>query len=237
MTACETATSNPKSTAATWTQALVGIPADMTTDGSWCFGTFALKRTQACLEKIKTGETFPLVLFLHGCAGLKSGSQGVVSTLRTVGYATLAPDSFARPGRKKNCSGFKGRILYLRQLEIAHALTGISDLDWVDTSRLVLAGFSEGAQATAGYSGEDAFQGYIMLGFDCTRGVGHGVRMDRPVLIIQGSRDSWAKGSCTRALSDHSANITVPGARHDVSGFPETKQALAAFLAAVAPKN
>jgi len=232
---CQTAIDTPASLAGTWKFGLVSIPNQMTTDGSRCVGNFASKKNRVCLEKIIRNRKFPLILFMHGCAGMLGGSRNTVTILRSMGYAAIGPNSFARLGRKRNCSGNKPGILSLRQGEIRHALAQIRKLNWVDPSRLVLAGFSEGAQAVAGYGGNDVFAGYIIMAFGCTRGNGRSISTSRPVLAIQGAGDPVSKGTCTVGFNKHSASILVPGAAHDVTGYPETSSALRKFLAAVAP--
>jgi len=242
LSVCQTKVTNQTSLNATWKYALVRIPKGMTSDGSRCSGTFASKKTRACMEKIITDRNFPLVLFMHGCAGFGSslsagGSRNTITTFSSLGYAVIAPDSFARLGREKNCSGNKRTILSLRQSEIEYALSKIPMLDWVDQSRLVLAGHSEGAQSVAGYSGDKVFSGYIIMGFGCTRGIGSGIRRSDPVLAIQGELDPEAKGVCSVNSHRFSDSVQVPKAYHDVSGYPETREAITKFLNSVAPNK
>ena len=46
----------------------------------------------------------PVVVFMHGCTGIwTSDTPAWVSFLASHGYAVVAPDSFARPGRLSNC--------------------------------------------------------------------------------------------------------------------------------------
>jgi dienelactone hydrolase len=242
LSACQTKVTNQTSLNATWKYALVKIPKEMTTDGSRCSGTFASKKTRACMEKIIADRNFPLVLFMHGCAGFGSsnsagGSRNSITTFTSLGYAVIAPDSFARLGRKKICSGNKRSILSLRQSEIEYALSKIPMLDWVDQSRLVLAGHSEGAQSVAEYSGDRVFSGYIILGFGCTRGIGRGPLGSNPVLAIQGKLDPLSKGVCYVNSNRFSDSVQVPKAYHDVSGYPETKKAVTKFMSSVAPNK
>jgi len=242
LSACQTTVSNQTSLNATWKYALIKIPRNMTTDGSRCSGTFASKKTRACMEKIFTDRNFPLILFMHGCAGLGSsnsagGSRNSITTLTSLGYAVIAPDSFARLGREKNCTGNKRSILSLRQSEIEYALSKIPMLEWVDQSRLVLAGHSEGGQTVAGYSGDRVFSGYIIMGFGCTRGIGRGPSVTDPVLAIQGKLDPLSKGVCRVNSNKFSDSVQVPNAYHDVSGYPQTKEAVTKFLNSVAPNQ
>lgn len=234
LSSCQTAIDNQTSLQATWKYALVSIPKQMTTDGSRCVGNFASKNNRECLAKIIPGRKFPLVLFLHGCAGMRGGSRNAMTVFRSLGYAAIGPDSFARLGRRANCSppGRKSSTMALRAGEIRYALKQIRTLDWVDQSRLVLAGFSEGGNAVANYGGENAFVGYIVLAWDCRRGL----TPSGPVLAIQAARDPIAKNSrCVIGFRSNSDSINVPNAGHDISGYPETVAALRKFLRAIAP--
>jgi dienelactone hydrolase len=237
MSGCQTNVKDEATVHATWKYGLVSIPKEMTTDGSRCVGRFASKKNRECLQKIVPDRKYPLIIFMHGCAGPIGPSRNLVTNFRSLGYAVVAPDSFVRLGRKANCAGGGGKrqILSLRVSEIDYALQQIATLEWVDRSRLVLAGFSEGAQAVALYRGDGVFAGYIVMGFGCRRGIGHGVQASGPVLAIQGARDPLSKGRCSVAFRENSASITVPKAEHDVSSYPKTVAALRKFLGTVAP--
>jgi len=103
-----------------------------------------------------------------------------------------------------------------------------------DVGNASSSGQSEGGNAVAEYSGENAFAGYIVTGWDCR----HGLYPSGPVLAIRGARDSIAnRGRCNVGFTKHSESIIVPNAGHNVSGFPETVAALQSFLAAVAPRE
>jgi dienelactone hydrolase len=233
LSSCQTTVNNQTSLNATWKYALVSIPKEMTIDGSRCVGTFASKKNRKCLEKISRDRKHPLVLFMHGCTGIRGTHRQIITNFRSLGYAVIAPDSFTRLGRKADCkpAGRKRFTISLRTDEIRYALTQIPKLDWADQSRLVLAGFSEGGNTVAEYGGEDAFVGYIVMGWDCR----HGLYPSGPVLAIQGARDPQKKGVCSVGFRKNSDSIIVPRAKHDVSSYPETMAALRKFLGAVVP--
>ncbi len=233
LSSCQTTINNQTSLEGTWKYALVSIPKEMTTDGSRCVGRFASKKLQTCLEKISRERKHPLILFMHGCAGIRDLHKRIVTNFRSLGYAVIAPDSFVRLGRKKECKprGRKRFTISLRAGEIRYALTQIPKLDWVDQSRLVLAGFSEGGNTVAEYGGEDAFVGYIVMGWDCR----YGLYPSGPVLAIQGAGDPQSKGVCSVIFRENSDSIIVPNAKHDVSSYPETMAALRKFLGVVVP--
>ncbi len=234
LSSCQTTVNNQTSLNATWKYALVSIPRSVTTDGSKCVGTLASKKTRACMEKIFPDRKHPLVLFMHGCAGIRGGTRRIITNFRSLGYAVIAPDSYTRLGRRNDChpTGRKHFTLSLRFDEIRYAMTQIPKLDWVDQSRLVLAGFSEGGNTVAEYKGADAFAGYIVLGWDCR----YGLYPSGQILAIQGARDPQKKrGSCSVGFGKYSESIEVPGAGHDISSYPRTMAALRKFLGSVAP--
>ncbi len=237
MSGCQTNVKDEATVHATWKYGLVSIPKEMTTDGSRCVGSFASKKNRECLEKISRDRKYPLIIFMHGCkGGLTGTSRNLVTNFRTLGYAVVAPDSTVRLGRKPNCSGGragKGQVMSLRASEIEYALQKIPTLDWVDESRLVLAGFSEGGNAVANYGGKDKFAGYIVMGWDCR----YGLSPSGPVLAIQGARDPKMVGRCSVAFRENSTSIIVPNAGHGVDSYPETVAALRKFLGTVAPAD
>ena len=160
LSACQTTVSNQTSLNATWKYAPVSIPKSMTIDGTTCTGTLASQKIRKCMEKIHPERMYPLVIYMHGCSGLGAPSLGggnwnTIRTLRSLGYAVIAPDSYARLGRKEECKpkGRKHFTLSLRFAEIRYALAQIQKFDWVDQSRLVLAGVSEGGNTVAEYNG------------------------------------------------------------------------------------
>ena len=70
------------------------------------------------------------------------------------GITTFSPNSFARPGRSEECgSAMSSGAVALRFEEIRYTLKQIRELPWIDQSRLVLAGFSEGGLTAANYRG------------------------------------------------------------------------------------
>ena len=125
-------------------------------------------------------------------------------------FATVAPDSFGS--------------------EIKIALEALKTVSWVDTSRVVLAGTSEGETAVARYDGRE-FAARIVFARSCEDNFfveAHGTRMiaEQPILNVISAVDPFfspanpwldnpeAKGHCTAAFSDgkQAAVVLVPGA-------------------------
>lgn len=130
-----------ESLAASVQQADVVLPASLTGGAVWA-GKFR------DVPPLQGGKT-PVVLFLHGSSGLGLKAIGEWQRwLAALGIASVAPDSFALPGRVTYTSPISKeqyeRIHAMRLAEIAPALKAVAALPWADTSKLVLAGSSEG---------------------------------------------------------------------------------------------
>ena len=131
-----------ESLAATVDQADVCLPA-AATGGKIYFGKFK------DIPKLQ-GARVPTILFLHGSSGLTLKAIGEWQQwLCGLGYASIAPNSFALPGHVTYKSPIDKdsyeRIHALRASEIGPSLSALKSQTWVDVNRLVLAGTSEGA--------------------------------------------------------------------------------------------
>ena len=67
----------------------------------------------------KQGQ-FPLIIYLHGCSGFWRGTAQRANFFTQLGFAVIAPDSFARREKPVSCvprrkiGGFHRGVLYLR---------------------------------------------------------------------------------------------------------------------------
>lgn len=195
----------------------------------------------------------PVVLFLHGSSGLGLKAIGQWQHwLATQGIASVAPDSFALPGRITYKSPIDKasyeRLHALRASEIAPALAAIQAAPWADTTRLVLAGTSEGAVPVARYSGQ-AFAARMMFAWSCENNYfvaepRNAFTPDQPVLnVISGadpyfsSANPWlgnpqARGSCAQALTGNPQSLVavIPDAPHTLLNLPRVQEVTAGFL-------
>ncbi len=196
----------------------------------------------------------PVVLFLHGSSGLGLKAIGEWQAwLASLGIASVAPDSFALPDRLTYKSPIEKdvyeRIHALRSSEIEPTLAAIKTLPWVDLSRLVLAGTSEGAVPVARYSGSE-FAARILFAWSCESNYfvtapRNAFESSKPVLNVISSVDpffsktnTWlgnvdAKGHCGAVLKDNpnAAVVLVPDAPHTLLNLPAARVATRGFLA------
>jgi hypothetical protein len=199
-----------------------------------------------------TKAKVPVVVFLHGSSGLELKAIGEWQLwLASLGVASIAPDSFALPDRITYKSPV-GKDVYekihaLRASEIPLALTALRAAPWADTSRLVLAGTSEGGPAVARYTGQE-FAGRMLYSWSCENNYfvqdHRTANITQPVLNVMSSTDvffspsnTWlgnsaAKGYCGDALKDNkqAAIVLIPGAPHTLLNLPAARNATAGFV-------
>ena len=199
------------------------------------------------------GPPVPVVVFMHGSSGL--GLQAIAEWqhwLAGMGIASLAPDSFGLQDKLTYHSPIDKdtyeQVHALRASEILLALAAIRQLPWADSSRLVLAGSSEGAVSVARYTGK-YFAGRIMFGWSCEDNYfvsAHktAIADDQPALNIISTQDpyfspanSWlgnsqAVGHAGTAFRNNpqARVVLIPGSQHTVFNLPQAKVPVEAFL-------
>jgi len=220
--------SGPDSTSRTWSSQIVNA-SDIGSNES-CIGWI---RTvgQKCLNKLsveakKSGDKYPAIVFLHGCDGINPDMASWIQ--RHTNTVVFEPNSFSRPNRVIGCNAGKRRpAISLRRSEASYARQQIAVMDWVDQDRVFLAGFSEGAGATATYRGDD-YTARIIIGDSCRLGIeGSG-----PILNLIGSEDEWRQGVATCNLHGRNKSFAalIEGAGHNLTGVKAAEEALRKFI-------
>jgi dienelactone hydrolase len=167
---------------------------------------------------------YPAVVVLHGCGGISSHSAGIADRIGSWGYVTLAVDSLGSRGSGIT-SGCSGRSLD-QAFDAYAALHYLSQLDFVDASRVAVIGQSMGGSAalyaverglTAQYF-DQHFRAAIAYYPNC--GV-PGASMTAPTLVLIGEVDEWNQAERCREMAKGAradgATITLtvyPGAYH-----------------------
>ena len=233
------------SLAAAVQQADVCLPPGATGGASFC-GKFK------DIPKL-SGKQVPVLVFLHGSSGLGLKAIGEWQQwLAGLGYASIAPDSFALADHVTYKSPIDKesyeRIHALRASEIAPTLAGLRSQAWVDFNNLILAGTSEGSVPVARYPGNE-FVARILYAWSCEKNYfviepRNIFEPGKPVLNVISASDpffsksnAWlsnpdAQGHCGAALKDNSraSVLLVPNAPHTLLNLPATRSATAGFL-------
>ena len=224
----------PQSLAASVQNANVVLPAQAT-------GGAAYSGKWSAMPASAKGKV-PVVLFLHGSSGLGLKAIGEWQQwLAAQGIASVAPDSFALPDHVTYKSPIDKasyeRIHALRASEIAPALAAIQTAPWADTSKLVLAGTSEGAVPVARYADRE-FAARMLFAWSCEPNYfvtepRNAFEADKPVQ--HGLGNPAARGSCADALKDHKQAMIalVPGAPHTLLTLPQVQAVTGGFLGSV----
>lgn len=207
---------------------------------------------EATLARI-VGPKLPVVIFLHGCSGLHGGYRVDIAFLESLGYAVVAPDSFARDYKPKSCdwrtksAGSHPGVVGFRLAEASHAIARVREMPWVDSRRIVLMGQSEGGLTTANHDGRGV-AARVILGWTCQIPWpplwGLAGPRDQPVLSVVSADDRWfqrwfVKGDCGEDMDGFAdaTSVVVDGSTHHVMRLPEARDAVAAFLGRVVPSG
>ncbi|MEO0029930.1 MAG: hypothetical protein RJB45_1971 [Pseudomonadota bacterium] len=195
----------------------------------------------------------PVVLFMHGSSGL--GLKAIADWqqwLASFGVASIAPNSFALTDRLTYTSPIDKdtyeKLHAFRASEIEITLKALQKMPWVDVSKIVLAGTSEGSVPVARYTGKE-FAGRIMFAWSCednyfVKSHQTAIPDDQPTLNIISSTDpyfsqsnTWlgnaqAVGHCGAILKNNkkASIVLIPGGPHTVLTFPQAKGPVQGFL-------
>ena len=235
----------PESLATSVTQADVCLPAKATGGAVFC-GKFKDIPKQ-------NGTQVPVIVFMHGSSGLGLKAIGEWQQwLAGLGYASIAPDSFALANHVTYKSPIDKasyeKIHALRASEIAPALAALKGQSWADPRKLILAGTSEGSVPVARYAGTE-FMARILYAWSCEANYfvtepRNSFEAGKPVLNVISAQDPFfsptnpwlgnaqAQGHCAAALKDNAqaSVLLVPNAPHTLLNLPATRSATAGFL-------
>jgi dienelactone hydrolase len=209
------------------------VPASLSTTGKDCESAPG----GACEKTIKTGK-HPVVVFLHGCGGPRSPA-----TFTGQGAIVVAPNSFVGGKACKPDAAYINKLIGERHADTAYAASQLKAAAWADPSKLILAGYSNGAQTAATYPGEE-FSSRIIVAWTCNNArvpSQNGIRGKGPALAVLGTADEFFKrinitGNCNDAVATRggpSKSVLIQGGSHEILDHAQTRAAVKEFLAAV----
>jgi dienelactone hydrolase len=219
--------------AAAWGGGKMFVPASLSTSNAACESPI----TGNCVGQIKPGK-HPVIVFLHGCGGPRTPSAFL-----NLGAIVVAPNSFAGGAACQRDARAIVQLIAQRHGDIAYAAGQLRSAAWADPAKLVLAGYSNGAQTTATYGGGE-FRARVIVAWTCNNHRApdqNGVRGAGPVLALLGTADEFYKGigltgDCGSAVASRggpSQSIMIPGGTHEILDHGMTRSAVAAFIPAV----
>ncbi len=216
--------------AASWEHAYVFVPG---------------KRHAVHPDSVAIDQPYPVVLYMHGCAGVTSlHDRRWARFLRGLGYIVVLPDSFARPDRKPNCDpwnhtgGAFPEAHDMRLEEIDYAAERLHRSPWADRRNIFLMGHSEGGQAAV-LSYPEGFRGIILSGTyvysDDPQSDIILAPSNTPILSLVWDHDMWSGQSLSPQANSFvrhpdSRIVIFPGSGHETYGEPEARAAVEEFL-------
>ena len=199
----------------------------------------------------KQGQ-FPLIIYLHGCSGFWWGTTQRANFFTQLGFAVIAPDSFARHKKPVSCvprkekGGLHRGVLLLRQAEAVYALSRAVSLPWINNEIIILFGFSEGGITVATLSPVQAagVHARIIEGWGCHAGWPEYAGMKAPtwqaVLTMVAKHDPWfhhpsLQGDCGKFLKNKKSRSIVYSrpplsSSHGLLDYKTPRQEVAQFL-------
>ncbi len=227
---------SPEHVAPAWQEGYVYLPGNEKIQGKYIKNS----TTQSAFAQLSaSGKKLPAVLYLHGCSGVGKGGRKDAAFLSSQGYAIFMPRSLARD-RAPSCDtaakkgGLIPEIKAYRQQEIAYSLDRLRELPFIDQSKLILMGHSEGCGAVL-HNKIDAFQLFIASGCHCKR-TGIRVPKDKPLLVYRSENDPWSKvrdNNCepiVKGRPEGSRSLLLSGDAHWAGDHPEVRAAVLDLL-------
>lgn len=149
------------------------------------------------IDFLNQPSKYPVLIYLHGCAGLNDDSREWARTIKNLGFIVIQLDSFAIPGRLSNCDPKNQRrqiidgfdSFKLRNQELQYAKDELLKLSWLDKNKIYLMGHSEGGM-TVSRTPVEGFKAVISSGYWCHRRleIKHG---GAPFLFLNWENDPW----------------------------------------------
>lgn len=220
---------NPDELRRVWDASLIRIP---TGNGNY------ISAYMQDLGKLEIpARNFPTVIYLHGCAGVWSGTHTRLNFLAGEGFAVIAPQSFARAKYPQSCNlsnfdrGMYRGTLKMRQIDAEYAIEQAKKLSWVNSNNVFLMGLSQGGIATATFSSSSAsttVKARIIEGWTCHSGWqeynGLNTSKSEPVLALIGKNDPWFRapwisGDCGVFMNKRNGSNSVVFSKYPQSSF------------------
>ncbi len=236
--------SDPTEMERTWQAALVRIPTQS--------GTIKSNIKSLESDAVEITESYPTVIYLHGCSGIWPGTIRRINFLADNNFAVIATASFARKKYAKSCDpatktgGLYPAVLMMRQNDTGYAIEKARSLSWVDPNNVFLMGLSQGGITTATfYSDKISRQvnARVIEGWTCHGSYTQtGIRAPEtePILSLVAENDPWFgpynKGECGDFMSKTNGSRSVIyrewplSSRHELMESSEVKEITLKFL-------
>ena len=226
--------------------ALLGLPACASTASAEEVVTFRSAAggldIRGALARPDGPGPFPAVVLLHSCLGLPANRQSIENEITGWGYVALFVDDFGPRGLKETCT-----VDFPEGASDAYgALAFLARLGSVNSSRIAVVGFSQGADTALAIAGSGSnsplaapegptFQAAAAFYPPCANRSDAALRI--PTLILIGALDSVTPAADCRQLAKRQPPglvelVVYPGAGHvfDLPEFAGGRRVLGMWL-------
>jgi dienelactone hydrolase len=184
-------------------------------------------RLTAELYRPAGGGPFPAVVALHDCGGREpERERAIVAPLVALGLVVLAVDSFTTRGIRQACQPGGGPAAD-RGLDALGALLWLAGTGFVDPQRVAVVGWGQGGEAALAAVAADGPGAALARRFAAAVAwyplcrTAPPLAVLAPTLVLQGTRDNWARLRYCRAMVEGRDGESAPldlvlyeGARH-----------------------
>lgn len=236
----------------TFDEGFIGIPATIAGLTKPFYGSLR-EAKEKVPEAFASKQKFTTIIYMEGSGKFSKGFTFREWITGEGSYVFFAPNSFQGKGRPTYISPASKEVYEkvheYRQAEIKYTLSRLSEIPFIDSSKMFLMGNSEGALAAARYSGEE-FKARIILSWTCESGyftdypnLGS-TDENHPILNIVGRDDAYFgkfselnknynnEGHCGDALFRYknAKIVLLPNTGHNVMDNPFTKPEVLGFI-------
>jgi dienelactone hydrolase len=184
---------------------------------------------------------FPAVVLLHSCLGLPANRQSIETEVTGWGYVALFVDDFSGRGLKETCA-----VDFPDGASDAYgALAFLAGLADVNSSRIAVVGFSQGADTALAIAASGRSSAFAVPGGPAFRAAAAfyppcanqaDAEFQLPTLIVVGAQDSVTPAADCRQLAKRQPGVVelvvYPGADHgfDLPEFGGGRRVLGMWL-------
>lgn len=182
-----------------------------------------------------------VVVFMHGCTGIKGDEVAWAKFLNDLGYLVVLPNSLAIKGRVVNCSPSSftttngsmnpADLFMIRTREFRYAHDQLRKNP--NIGKIFLAGFSEGAATVHFYQRNGLFAGLIAISSFCRGPVS--APKGTPILTIDHEQDPYfpTKYICYEKYGSYDSftKVVLEGGGHEAARNKKAEQAVKDFFA------
>lgn len=182
-------------------------------------------KLSAHLMKPEGVGPFPAVVLMHGCDGINSNQLAWARELQKEGFVALVVDSFGPRWVSENCSSNRTVSGYDRTEDAYGALNYLASMPFVDSKRVGIIGWSQGAQVVVRVLSADGYGKQLAGGKKFFAGVAYypGCSLpgsyykfpDNKFLVLVGEDDQWTPSANCKTYAERGAVVYVfPRAHH-----------------------